>query len=277
MTTSGLAITPLNPSLTSVTSTNTPGSPVYLVPAPLLPLVIHLSPSASPTTAIANSNLISNVEERPPSLTHFGQADSFVGRRLFLPVIETDKWNTSLIDHVEPFDMLAPVENPTAPPAPAPANAQPQAPPDAAPARPLPPVSDPNVDAALDLTDDRLLTRSRDGEGSQADEQFSSTNTSWSFSVIFGAAAVAVGGYHLALREADRSQGRSIPRWLANSAETSANAGRRPCEAPELTTQTRMAGSFSLPANFVSYIEQHRRTFRGCSSSSTSARKVSCG
>ena len=196
-----------------------------------------------------------------------------MGRRLFLPVIETDKWNTSLIDHVEPFDMLAPVENPTAPPAPAPANAQPQR----RRSGPCPPV------AARQRSQRRRRSRP---DRRPAPHAFSRRRGLTGRRAVlfhqhlvelfgdFGAAAVAVGGYDLALREADRSQGRSIPRGRY-SAETSANAGRRPCEAPELTTQTLMAGSFSLPANFVSYITVCRtcRDFVG----STSAGKASCG
>jgi hypothetical protein len=58
------------------------------------------------------------------------------------------------------------------------------------------------------------LTRTHDGQDSQTDDELSSTNTSWSFSALFGAAVVAAGGYHLAMRERDRFQGRSIPRWM---------------------------------------------------------------
>lgn len=77
----------------------------------------------------------------------------------------------------------------------------------------LPPISDAVVDAALDLTDVRVLTRSRDGNASRPDDQPVDTDSSRSFSVVFGAAVVAAGGYHLVLRKQDRSQGRSIPRW----------------------------------------------------------------
>jgi hypothetical protein len=188
----------------------------------LAPAAVHLGPSASPTTAITNSTLISNLDEQPPSMTHFGQADSFVGRRLFLESLYYQPQSSSLIDDIEPLGPKAPSEVPQAQPIPR--NGQPQVP-DAAPARPLPAMSDPNVDAALDFTDTRVLTRSRDGDDAQTDEQFSSTNTSWSFSAIFGAAAVATGGYHLAMREADRFKGRSIPRWLGAERPTKRKGG----------------------------------------------------
>jgi hypothetical protein len=155
-------------------------------------------------------------------MTHFGQADSFAGRRLFLESLYFQPPSSSLIDDIEPFAPKAPIEVPAAQPVPQ--NGQPQAP-DAAPVRLLPAISDPNVDAALDLTDMRVLTRSRDGDDAQPDEQFSSTNTSWSFSAIFGAAAVATGGYHLVMREADRFKGRSIPRWVGAERPTRRKGG----------------------------------------------------
>ena len=118
--------------------------------------------------------------------------------------------------------------------------------------RPLPPISDPNVDAALDLTDARVLTRSRDGDGSQPDDQFSSTNTSWSFSAIFGAAAVATGGYHLAMREADRFRGRWIPRWVGAERPTKRKGGNAVSLRIRLPKpRTEVAGRFSLPATFA--------------------------
>jgi hypothetical protein len=154
-------------------------------------------------------------------MTHFGQADSFEGRRLFLGVLYFQPQGSSLIDDIEPFGPKAPIEVPAA--RPVQPNAQPAAP-DAARA-PLPPIIDPNVDDALDLTDSRVLTRSRDGDGAQPDDEFSSSNTSWSFSAIFGAAAIATGGYHLVMREADRFKGRSIPRWVGAERPTKRKGG----------------------------------------------------
>jgi hypothetical protein len=118
--------------------------------------------------------------------------------------------HSSLIDDIEPFGPIAPIEAPKVKPAPQ--GAQPQAP-EAAKPNPLPPISDANIDAALDLTDARVLTQSRDGDSAQPDDQFSRENTSWSFSALFGAAAVVTGGYHLAMRESERFRGRAIPRW----------------------------------------------------------------
>jgi hypothetical protein len=212
-------ITPLNPNLTS--STNTPGGPpAILVIVPLAPLVVHLGASSAPATAQSNSTLLSNLDEMPP-MTRFGQSDMFNGQRVFLEKLDITAGSSSLIDFVEPFGPVPPVEAPQAQPAPqgeqAPA-------PDDAQIRPLPPISDPDVDAALDMTDARVLTRSRDADFSEADDQLSSTNTSWSFSAIFGAAAVASGGYHLAIREVDRLRGRWIPRWAGSERPTKRKA-----------------------------------------------------
>jgi hypothetical protein len=88
--------------------------------------------------------------------------------------------------------------------------------PETAPARPLPPSSDAAIDAALDLTDARVFTRSRDRDASQPDDPLPRIDTSRSLSVVFAASVVASGGYHWAMRTADRSrsQGRLVPRWL---------------------------------------------------------------
>jgi hypothetical protein len=203
------SITPLNPGVTS--SVNTPGGPpVALVPPQLVALAVHLGSSIAPATNQSNSTLISNLDEQPPSTTHFGQGDVFDSPRVFVEKIDVKPRSFSLIDDIEPFRAIVPDEVPPGQPA------QPgdQAPaPDGAKIRPLPPISDPNLDDALDMADARVLTRSVESDASQPDEQFSSTNTSWSFSAIFGAVAVATSGYHLALREADRFHGRWIPRW----------------------------------------------------------------
>jgi hypothetical protein len=212
-------ITPLNPNLTS--SMNTPGGPpAILVIVPLAPLVVHLGASSAPATAQSNSTLMSNLDEMPP-MTRFGQSDVFNGQRVILEKLDITARGSSLIDFVEPFQPVAPVEAPQGQPTPqgeqAPA-------PDDATIRPLPPISDPDVDAALDMTDARVLTRSRDADSAEADDQLSTTNTSWSFSAIFGAAAVASGGYHLAMREADRFRGRWVPRWAGSERPTKRKA-----------------------------------------------------
>ena len=86
--------------------------------------------------------------------------------------------------------------------------------PEPAKARPLSPGSDSDIDAALDLIDLRDLTRSRDGDAPHPDGALSRIDTSRSLSVFFGVAMVASGGYHSAMRTADRarSQGHLLAR-----------------------------------------------------------------
>ena len=211
--TSGLSITPLNPNVTS--STNTPGGPpVLLIPPPLPPLVVHLTASTTPATNQSNSTLLSIADEQPPTNTHFGQGSDSEIRHAVTEMVGADSTSNSLIDFVEPYRAVDPA------PAQAVDQAQPgagdKAPapaPDPANARPLPPISDPDIDAALDLSDARILTRSRDNAASRSDDNVDQGNTHWSLSALFGAAAVATGGYHLVLRESDRLRGRWIPRW----------------------------------------------------------------
>jgi len=89
----------------------------------------------------------------------------------------------------------------------------------------LPPISDPDVDAVLDLADARVLTRSSDGDAAQPDDHLAHANTSWSFSAIFGVTALATGGYHLAMGEAARLKGRWIPRWSGAERPTRRKTG----------------------------------------------------
>jgi hypothetical protein len=88
--------------------------------------------------------------------------------------------------------------------------------PETAPARPLSPVSDSAIDAALDLIDARFLTRSGNGDASRPDDPLPRADTSRSLSVVFAVSVAASGGYHWAMRTADRSrpQGRLFRRWL---------------------------------------------------------------
>ncbi len=219
------SITPLNPNLTS--SVNTPGGPpVQLIPPPLPPLVVHLTASTAPATNQSNSTLLSIADEQPATITHFGQGAESEIRRVTAERIERETMNNSLIDFVEPYRAAesAPVQavDPAQPgvgekalaPAPDPANA-----------RPLPPLNDPNIDALLNMTDARILTRSRDDAAARSEDRVDQGNAHWSLSALFGVAAVATGGYHLVLRESDRFRGRSIPRWVGAERPTKRKTG----------------------------------------------------
>jgi hypothetical protein len=78
--------------------------------------------------------------------------------------------------------------------------------------RPDPPMSDSGFDAALELIDARVVTRSRDGDHSQPAETLSLADPARCLSVFFAATLLGSGGYHLALHNTNRprSRGRLI-------------------------------------------------------------------
>jgi hypothetical protein len=223
--TSGQSITPLNPSVTS--STNTPGGPpVILVPPPLPPVVVHLTVSTPPATNQSNTTLLSIADEQPPSITHFGQGADPEIHHAVSDQAKTESTSNSLLDFVEPYRAIDPTPAQAVDPAQPGAGEKAPAPaPDPANVRPLPAISDPDIDAALDLTDARILTRSRDHAAARSDDHVDQGNTHWSLSTLFGVAAVATGGYHLVLREADRFRGRWIPRWAGAERPTKRKSG----------------------------------------------------
>ena len=102
--------------------------------------------------------------------------------------------------------------------------------PDPAPVRPLPAVSTPAVDTLLDLTDRGLMIHRRETLSSRADDRSEGAGYSWNLSRVFGAAVVAAGGYHLAIREPDRSNGRWVPRWVGSERPTSAKPDCHPAK-----------------------------------------------
>jgi hypothetical protein len=212
-----ISVTPLNPNVTA--NMNPPGgppvllTPVQLVPGPLPPLV-HLSPSTLPATNLIDTTFLSFFDELPPSHTHVGQGAGSETRDLVTEKVEAEPPSNSLLDFVEPYRVVVPAPaQPVDPAQPGAGDKAPAPAPDPANVRPLPAISDPDIDAALDFTDARVLTPSRDHAAARPDDQVAQGNTHWSLSALFGIAAVATGGYHLVLRETDRFRGRSIPRW----------------------------------------------------------------
>jgi hypothetical protein len=209
------AITPLNPNVTSISTT--PGlNPVYVVPPPIQPqqpVAVHLTASASPVTNIAFSTLVSLVQEQPTSLTHFGQELHFTDRSLWTKPVELVE-PTSLIDWVEPAKPIVPAEGEKieggqpVDPAPAPNGASLR-----------PGLNDRDVAALFDLgegSQNRPMSRSQ----GQPDNEPAGTYYSWSLSTVFGATIVAAGGYQLAIRENDRFKARWTPRWIGSERPT---------------------------------------------------------
>ena len=193
------------------------------------------------TTTNAHSTVISNTSAPGSSVTNLGPNHvSSLGQSI---PWEVSIYPQSSSSDDQPMEPAAPAEARQAQPAPpggqapapksepqpdtpggqAPApksEPQPDTPREGAPApepakaRPLSPVSDSDIDAALDLTDLRDFTRSRDGDAPHPDDALSRIDTSRSLSVLFGVAMVAAGGYHSAMRTADRSRshGHLLPR-----------------------------------------------------------------
>jgi hypothetical protein len=198
--TTTISITPLNPSLTA---TPAPGSltPVFVVPPPLPAPVIHLGPSVSPVTEQAVFSPLSAQDELPTSLTHFGQAFETELQRFLKARLSPKADATPLIDVVEPFQPLGPAEAPRGEPAPTPVTRG------AWLSRLL---AEPGVGGVLALTDRNQLPGAFGGRSAYAKDWRDATPPSWGLSTLFGATAVAAGGYHLAIREADRFR----RRWL---------------------------------------------------------------
>jgi len=215
------SITPLNPSLTAATGSSS-GTPVLVVPLPLAPIAVHLGASAAPVTAQPLTSMLASQEELPTSLTHFGQGPDTHWRKLFFEKIEVGAQATPFIDYVEPFRPAAPAAAPAGQPA-GHGNEAPA--PGAERMRRLPAVSEPDVDALLDLTGRGLISKSPDDSSSQANDRSDRADYSWNLSTVFGAAVVAAGGYHLAIRESDRSSGRGVPRWSGADRPTKRKSG----------------------------------------------------
>ena len=210
------------------------------------------------TTTNAHSAVISNTSVPNSSVTNLGR--NHVSNRGQSIQWEDSIFPQRLSSGDEPTEPAAPAEVPQAQPAtpggqapapksepqpatpggqaPAPkSEPQPAAPSEGAPAgepamaNPLSPDRDSDSDAALNLTDLRDFTRSRDGEAPHPDDALSRIDTSRSLSVLFGVAMVATGGYHSAMRTADRSRSRGH----------CSHAGRGPSGQPCQRPQRRLA------------------------------------
>ena len=212
-TTSGTEITALNPTTLSTSRTPTVVQ-VILVPVPLPPIAFHLGSSGSPVLAqIVNSPLAAS-EEQPPSTNIFGQARETElqkpfelpsGHRSDLP------W---MIDAVEPFQPLDPADAPKAKPDLGPAAVggwQSQF---------LSPFA---VDSAIEASNGGLFPLASLDLLTRARRRLGETKT-WELSTVFGAAVVALGGFHLAMRESTRFK----TRWLPSRALSNFPTGRWP-------------------------------------------------
>ena len=139
-------------------------------------------------------------DEGPATPAHFGQtAAAELGVWVSQQELGVPSQEAVPIDVVEPFRPAAPeVEG------------QPALPPSTAPTRSLAAFSAPALETLVDLSiadlfPEELTTSSRSGD--QPEE----IRSSWGLPAVFGAAIVAAGGYHLALRSSDRFQRPCVP------------------------------------------------------------------
>jgi len=204
------SITALNPSSTSGKGSSS-GAPVVVVTVSVSIVSVHLGASAAPVTMQPTSSILSGADNLPTSLTHFGQDTDIQSRRPFLNSDGVADEPTPFIDFVEPFRPAAPDAAPVGVQArrgdldPAPRAAR---------IGPLPALSQPSVDAILDLTAGCLIRKSPDNSSSRASDRSDRADYSWNLSTLFGATVVAAGGYHLVMRESDRFHRRAVPRWV---------------------------------------------------------------
>jgi hypothetical protein len=212
------SITALNPAADQ-SATNPILPPAFVLLPPVVPVVVHFAPSVSPVTNIANSTAMSAIDEQPTLLTHFGQGPDFVEPRSLLSkgVVDNDP-APSVLDFVEPLKTGAPADG-VNPAAPADGAKPDQGKPGAVPAeqnRPVVPpgITDRELAALTSFFDDTSLAAKRDSADLETGRRGGEAYYSWSLSTVFGATIIAAGGYHLALRDADRFKGRWVPRWV---------------------------------------------------------------
>ena len=194
---SSTAIAPLTPVVLAGSNNRAPII-VIIVPQPL---VARLGPSSAPVTTQSILSVVAN-EEQPTISTHFGQpeTDQPDESELVQPIARPTRGPASL-DVIEPFQPVAPE---------VPQEGQPAAPPNAARSRALPVLFGPALPTVLDLSVADLFSESPATSTPWADRP-EEIRPSCGFSTIFGAAALAAGGYHLVLRPSDRFRGRWIP------------------------------------------------------------------
>jgi hypothetical protein len=137
--------------------------------------------------------------EQPPSLNMFGQALETELQKAFKPQLSPKSDAPALIDVVEPFQPLDPADAPKGEKALGPVGGWHT--------QGLSPFA---VDAAIEASNGGLFPLASLDLISRAKRRLGETKA-WEFSTLFGAAAVAAGGFHLAMRESMRFKTRWLP------------------------------------------------------------------
>jgi subtilase family serine protease len=210
---STLSITALTP--TSASTSGTPTiTPVVIVPPPTPPVLLHLSSSSSPVLAQMINSASALQAEQPPSLNMFGQALETELQKAFKPQLAPKSDAPALIDIVEPFQPLDPADAPKGEKALGPVGGWHT--------QGLSPFA---VDAAIEASNGGLFPMASLDLLSRAKRRLG--EKTWEFSTLFGAAAVAAGGFHLAMRESMRFKTRWLPGRVASSFPTGRWGGFR--------------------------------------------------
>ncbi|MGP0070146.1 MAG: S8 family serine peptidase [Isosphaeraceae bacterium] len=198
---SSSSIAPLTPTILAAYSFR--GRQTIVVIVVPQPLVANLGPSGTPVTTQAILATAA-AEEAPTTSTHFGQGgiNDSIEPDLGQPT-RVEPRGPAGIDVIEPFQPEAPKEAPEEGPPPRLKDAR---------TRPGRAISEAGLDAGLELTDWSPLPGSPLKAVSSSDDRAEEARASWAPStMMFGAAAVALGGYQLAMRQSDRFSGRWVP------------------------------------------------------------------
>jgi hypothetical protein len=246
-------LNPNNTSIAESTRELEPDQTNFIIPPPTLIVAsVQLGGSSSPATAISagsnttNSSAITLALPAQPTSAGQLSPSQIIQRGSVslegLSVIEQPEPGPQILEPA-PAPVPAEAPNPDAQPDPTvnPPTNQPPAPvngpegqpqpappatdtpsqaeqrattPDDTKAQTLPVTHESEVDAGLDSTNARPSTRLRADKVVYADDKLAASDTSRSFSVVFGAVTVAMGGYNFAAREANRFKGRWTPRWV---------------------------------------------------------------
>jgi hypothetical protein len=259
LTLTNLSVTWLNPDDTSVASAiidDQVDSDAYLVPSTTELLEGYLGEKVGTPVTLWNTKglMVSNPQAPAPPVNPVGRNPVSNRGQSFRSLPDHNPVNSPTPDFSEPPGPAEPAKGPQAQPVPQSGQAQPrdntrQRAPDGNQIRPQGPVPQPAPKGGQAPPRDTVPQPPPEGKGQQAPPkgaapdrpvlppvsdpdadaapgQPSDTDTSSSFSVIFGTAMMATGGFRLTMRQADRSQGRSVPRWLGS--ERPARRKRRP-------------------------------------------------
>jgi subtilase family serine protease len=189
------SITALNPSADTTPTASV--VPIFVLLPPTPPIVIHLGTSAAPVTLQAINSPVATAQEQPPSTNKVGeslQTELETPLKVHVaPQTDGQPW----IDVVDPFQPLDAGDEPGDGAAAARGRAR-----DLEKPLPVEPVSG----------GDRGGDRGANGRSSQVAPQ----RPAHSFVALFGAAAIAAGGYQLAMSESRRFKVRWLPRRAAS-------------------------------------------------------------